>query len=511
MKKKLLEKKYYFYALLLSFIILLITSKCSFLYPFNDWVDANAFFTVGKSMFKGVIPYKDIFEQKGILLYFIYGIGSLISYKNFYGVFILEVFSLSIFLYYAHKIFSVFLDKKYSIILLPILGCLITTSYTFVHGGSCEEFSLPFFAISLYYYFKHFKIEKLTNKEIIINGIIAGCIMMLKYTMLGFYIGFCLFIFIDYIKNKDIKKAFMYCIYYVLGMLIPIALFFIYLVINGALKDYIDCYFLFNMTSYNKSSSIFNSLLSIPKMFYRTLGNNGIIRKLLIILLPLYVLSIKTEKNKIYFKISLIIIFIFTFTSIYWGLRLYKYYLLPVFVFLIVALLGITLFISKYTDKYINKKIMYPAYILVIITCILLSYHGANYKEMLLTSKKDFFQFKYADYINKYSNPTLLNTGFLDGGLYTTTGIVPNTRFFEYQNISYELFPENQDEMVKYIKNKEVKFILYYTNIKLEEIEENESYIFDNYELIFDDVHNFEHGNMVTALLFKLKGLEENN
>ena len=50
----------------LSFVILSLTSKCSFLYPFNDWVDANAFFTVGKSMMRGIVPYKDLFEQKGI-------------------------------------------------------------------------------------------------------------------------------------------------------------------------------------------------------------------------------------------------------------------------------------------------------------------------------------------------------------------------------------------------------------------------------------------------------------
>ena len=89
--------KYYLYCLLVSFIILMFTSKNSFLYPFNDWVDANAFFTMGKSMFQGVVPYKDLFEQKGLILYFIYGIGSLISFKSFIGVFILEVISFSIF------------------------------------------------------------------------------------------------------------------------------------------------------------------------------------------------------------------------------------------------------------------------------------------------------------------------------------------------------------------------------------------------------------------------------
>jgi len=79
------------YCFLVSFIILLFTSKCSFLYPFNDWVDANAFFTVGKSMMNGIVPYRDLFEQKGLLLYFIYGVGYLISNTTFIGIFILEI------------------------------------------------------------------------------------------------------------------------------------------------------------------------------------------------------------------------------------------------------------------------------------------------------------------------------------------------------------------------------------------------------------------------------------
>ena len=59
---------------LIIFIILLLTSKNSFLYPLNDWVDENAFFTMGKSLMNGVVPYRDLYEQKGPLLYLIFGI-----------------------------------------------------------------------------------------------------------------------------------------------------------------------------------------------------------------------------------------------------------------------------------------------------------------------------------------------------------------------------------------------------------------------------------------------------
>ena len=56
--------------ILVSFCSLLFCTKNSWLYSFNDWVDGNAFFTMGKGMVNGLVPYKDLFEQKGPLLYF---------------------------------------------------------------------------------------------------------------------------------------------------------------------------------------------------------------------------------------------------------------------------------------------------------------------------------------------------------------------------------------------------------------------------------------------------------
>ncbi len=46
-----------------SFGLLYFCSASSPRYAINPWVDANAFFTVGKAMANGIIPYKDIFEE----------------------------------------------------------------------------------------------------------------------------------------------------------------------------------------------------------------------------------------------------------------------------------------------------------------------------------------------------------------------------------------------------------------------------------------------------------------
>ena len=76
---------------LCAVIIMTICSRSSFLYVFNLCDDANSYFTMGKSMFRGFVPYRDLFDQKGILLYFIYGLSSLMSATTFRGVFVMEI------------------------------------------------------------------------------------------------------------------------------------------------------------------------------------------------------------------------------------------------------------------------------------------------------------------------------------------------------------------------------------------------------------------------------------
>ena len=83
------------FIVLMSFIILLFTTKYSFIYPFNDWQDANSFETVARSVLSGKVLYKDIIEQKGPVLYLLYMVGVLIGTKYISGLFIIEILSLS--------------------------------------------------------------------------------------------------------------------------------------------------------------------------------------------------------------------------------------------------------------------------------------------------------------------------------------------------------------------------------------------------------------------------------
>ena len=92
--------------LLVIYAAVLITSVsiCAPQRIFTDFVDINIIFTVGKSLWKGLIVYRDLFEHKGPLMYAITALAALVSKTSFLGVWIIEIIVAAAFLLISRKI-----------------------------------------------------------------------------------------------------------------------------------------------------------------------------------------------------------------------------------------------------------------------------------------------------------------------------------------------------------------------------------------------------------------------
>ena len=100
-KKCNLKELLYCFALAVSFLF--ICSKNSLLYPMNDWVDVDCIFTVGKTLKHGAVLYRDVFDHKGPVLYFLYSIAAFISENTYIGLWLLEIISITGFFFLSMK------------------------------------------------------------------------------------------------------------------------------------------------------------------------------------------------------------------------------------------------------------------------------------------------------------------------------------------------------------------------------------------------------------------------
>lgn len=472
------------FCLSISAILLLFCTKSSPLYPFNDWVDANIFFTMGKGMMNGRVPYRDLFEQKGVLLFFLHGIAYLLSNKTFLGVYFLEVISFSIFLNYCYKTCSLFLDRKYSLITLPLIAISILNLNSFSSGDSAEEFCLPFIAIGLFYLTKYFKCiypKQISYRSLFFNGILAGCVLWIKFTILGFWVGWMAIIFFCLIINKNFRGAIYSCLFFILGMITASLPWIIYFGLNHAISDWINIYFVSNFMYYAKVVSIFSNIKNLLLQLEGHLHRNPLFCGLLIFGLT-FLVTTKRIFTNLYHRLAILLIILILVISVYGGGTGFRYYFLVFSPFIVY---GYIILFSLYFEEFgkiKSNKLLTLLLAIAIISTSLFSLQFNQNAYMRKINKEDLVQYKFSSIINQTENPTLLNYGALDIGLYTTTGITPTMKFYCIFNSRY---PRQLEEQNEYIKNKAVEFIV--TRLpstdstrRLEEI----PYLYENYELL---------------------------
>ena len=79
------------FCLILAFFCITINSKFSFLYTYHDVGDVHCFITVARCMLRGDVLYRDVYEHKGPLHYFLYYAGIGAAGGSTIGVYVIEI------------------------------------------------------------------------------------------------------------------------------------------------------------------------------------------------------------------------------------------------------------------------------------------------------------------------------------------------------------------------------------------------------------------------------------
>ncbi len=435
----------FIFALLSSVLVLGICSKCSPIYPFNDWVDANCFMTVGKSILQGLVPYKDLVEQKGPLLYIIHAIASLISDTSFVGMYFFEVLFAVIFLFLQGKILDLYNSRKNSYIWLPVIGAIVYSQRAFCHGNSSEEMCLPILTYALYVGLKAIKENRLpSKKEFLFIGLTSACMLWIKFSMLGFYIGWFLFFFGFAVRKKIVREFWLGILRICLGIFIVSLPILLYFLLNGAISDLFTAYFYNNIFAYTAAGNTTFSIWGTLIHYYWAIRDPSIryapIVCILIFTGLVYHLTAKQYKKLIFIVLALVCLM----ASVYSGKISYPYYALILSSFAYCGFILPSRVFSKIKSRIFSVAIA----VILFVSSIIFAYAMSPNTYLLSFKKSDFPQYQFAEIIKKEENPTLLNYGFLDGGFYLTADVVPTCKYFCKLNANIPEMMEAQNEAV---------------------------------------------------------------
>ena len=504
-----------------AFAILYICTASSPRYATNLWNDANAFLTVGKAMANGLTVYKDIFEQKGPLLYLIHALACFISDTSFTGVYVMQSLSLCVTSFAAYKIASLYVGTGWSVT-SAVLTCFVTVnSSCYYYGDSAEEFCLPFLMISIYYFCRYFKnTEQALPKRSVffLVGFFAGCVAMIKFTVIGFWFAWAAYISLyTLFAKKDFKKAVVNALVFLGGMVAAIAPWIVYFAVKGGLRDFIYTYFILNATAYPMTEKL-SFFTRLWKPIY-IIGTNLLTSPAVLIfsllgLLAFLFTNIFTEK-KLFSRLSVPFVCFLGIYIIYFGIRSYNYYLLPLSVFTVFSFIAVFFAVEKLIKGKSGKAVSAVVCAVLIIASVVCGNYLNICSTDLPRKGESTVQTEAVRYIKSHnSDGVILNYGCLDTGIYLAADQLPVFRHFEKQNLLYEKYSENVDEQNRYINEHLADFVVAVINPEetVEDIYEENSALKTDYKIVICKDFSFSNQNIFksdytrTFYLFELKG-----
>lgn len=422
---------------LMAALLLLLCSMCSPLYPINIWDDANCLLTVGRAMKEGRVLYRDIYEQKGPLLYLIHMLAAMIADRSFFGVFLFEVASMTAVLFFARKLMRLWVGKHSAWAGTILFGACVLVSRSFARGDSAEEFCLPFLMAALYIVCAHARRNKegLPAKRMLILGVLAGCVATIKYTVLGLFIGLCLAQGIAQLKERDARGVLISAGAFLLGMALPVLPWIAYFAAHGALVDAYTAYIHNNIFLYNAAE---RSVTEIALEIARAGWHNASWSLLAAVGVVLMALP-KRESGMLRMAVAFGALFVGA--AVFLPGTIYPYYPLVLCVFAPFALAWL---LTRAERVLRDGLIFIPfALCLAMIAAVLFS-PNAFLRGVKL---EDTAQGRLAAQMEP--GATFLQYSHLDDGLYLTHGVLPEEKYFVLLNVSYQEMRDALDEAVR--------------------------------------------------------------
>ncbi len=361
----------------LVLILLTIFLKIPTFFEPHHQIDESLYLTIGQGIRQNLDLYKDIFDHKPPLIYWLAFLSPNLMVFKFYGL-IFSLISLWCFFKLSVKFFKINFIAIFSTLLFIIL------SFTPIFEGNTVNSELIFTTFNLLALCLFFTSKTLNSQRCYLIGLFFSLALLTKIPGLSDLITLLIFIaFIYKQKNKKTNVKFI-----ILGLICPLIATVFYFFIQGSLSSFWQSAFLYNKLylSYDtlKLSGILAIIFSLPFKFIINITLTGLI---------IYFFKRKSlSSNQTFIFLLLNNQGFFAFLSN----RDYRHYFLQLIPGL--CLVITVFFISLWKEK--NKKILLKN-VIVILTFIFLIIFNLTIKTI-----KPFKNIKYwgLDYYQNFIN-----------------------------------------------------------------------------------------------------------
>lgn len=248
--------RYLFFLFILSVLDLLLFSYAtSPLFESPSRRDSGMFLTIGKYWAEGFLPYIELWDSKGPIIFFVNALGYWVA-KSRFGVFLIQVFCFFIANYYHYRTLLLKFNPQKAFIWTVLI--MLSMNFIYDAGDTVEEFILPLLSASVFYLYRWSmnidSCEIHPPKYALLYGVVLAFALFSRLTNA---IGICaatLFIVILLCKRRKWNNLLHNAVFFVLGFLLISVPFVAYFYEKGALSDMWYSMFTYNLEYVGSSS-----------------------------------------------------------------------------------------------------------------------------------------------------------------------------------------------------------------------------------------------------------------
>lgn len=445
-------------ALVSAAAVLMIATSSSPLYATNFWTDTNIYFTIGRGMVSGLMPYRDLFDHKGPLLYMMYALAALVSDTGFIGVFLLQVASLWATLMLAYKTVELYGKGWLNLLVIPVMAMVTTASVAFNQGGSAEEFNLPALMLALYAMLRRFEEGEACKSPARLYaafGFAMGWVFLIKYTNCGLFFGLAAMALCYEWRLRGFKKAFGCGLWALAGMALLVAPVALYLLANGALRECIEVYFYENIFIYGGEPMTLGEHVYNALAYLRTQSMANPVMAGLAIFGCAFMAARAVWRRQRGFLFEALaapaaagLLLLFT----YWGEMAHPYYAAVFAALVPLGLCPVALLARKLRSRRWGLVSLVP-----LAACVPVCLALCAAVPLMEIEREDMTQVWFGEIISQTEGATMLDWTSLDQGFYLAAGVTPTCRYFVNTNLDSE---DKKLSYEEYLASGEVDYIV---------------------------------------------------
>lgn len=429
----------FWYLLIFSIIVVTICSDTSPLYHFSPSPDPSCFFSAGRAIREGLIPYVDVADSKGIYLMLLYSGITYIDNTSFFGVYIVQCITLFITLIFSQKTAEMFISEKGSNIAVLLLCLFLFDSYFYQRGGGAEELLWPFMAALVYCLAGAFVRGGESRYKLLYAhlGVFMAVSLMMKYSITVPIAGLTAALFAFDSWNKGVKSSVSHLSYTIACFTIVLLPGLIYLCVVGCMQGFVDEYLL--------CSFRYGVLEQTREWYIRVLRPLPLRCLSDFLMLVTIIWAIKVHGLRSLYKNRPLLMLLLSIVLLY---ALYKGEMLSIYIpyynsILSPLMLACCIFIASK----IERK-MHPFFVSIMVVFVL--FLGSLNGVFGAVTKGDFIWEKSSkpDLAFEY-NKKVLYMGWLDRGFGVPYNWIPCGRYWFLQNFPSQQMILEQKEYIK--------------------------------------------------------------